>query len=70
MTRHVLPWVILTVVGVALAAIQLGDGLIIQRPEARLTLFLGGAVIAMAGLLKVIAVATDPDLHGKDAAKS
>ena len=49
--------------GIVLAAIQLGDGLIIERPEARLPLFLGGTVIAMAGLLKAIAVATDPDLR-------
>ncbi len=63
MTRHLLPWAVLTVIGVALAVIQLGDGLIVQRPEARVPLFLAGAVIAMAGLLKFIAVATDPELH-------
>lgn len=64
MIRRLAPWVILTVAGVILAAIQLGDGLIVQRPEARLPLFLGGAVIAMAGLLKSIAVATDPEHRG------
>ena len=59
-----LPWVALMVVGVFLAGAQLGVGLIVQRPEARLPLFLGGAVIAMIGLLKTIAVATDLDPRG------
>ncbi len=66
MIRNLLPYVVLTVAGVILAAIQLGDGLIIQRPEARLPLFLGGSIIAMAGLLKSIAVATDPELRNAD----
>ena len=47
MVRNLLPYVALTVAGVVLAAIQLGDGLIIQRPEARLPLFLGGSIIAI-----------------------
>jgi hypothetical protein len=66
MIRNLLPYVALTVAGIVLAAIQLGDGLIVQRPEARLPLFLGGSVIAMAGLLKSIAVATDPELRNAD----
>ncbi len=66
MIRNLLPYVVLMVAGVVLAAIQLGDGLIVQRPEARLPLFLGGSVIAMAGLLKSIAVATDPELRNAD----
>jgi hypothetical protein len=66
MIRNLLPYVALTVAGVILAAIQLGDGLIVQRPEARLPLFLGGSIIAMAGLLKSIAVATDPELRNAD----
>ena len=66
MVRNLLPYVALTVAGVVLAAIQLGDGLIIQRPEARLPLFLGGSIIAMAGLLKSIAVVTDPELRNAD----
>ena len=70
MTRRMTPWVILTVAGVVLAAIQLGDGLIVQRPEARLPLFLGGAVIAMAGLLNSIAVATDPGSGGRSEGES
>ena len=64
--RNLLPYVGLTIAGVVLAAIQLGDGLIFQRPEARLPLFLGGSIIAMAGLLKSIAVATDPELRNAD----
>jgi|TARA_B110000263_G_scaffold249023_1_gene265393 hypothetical protein len=63
MIRNLLPYVALTVAGVVLATIQLGDGLIVQRPEARLPLFLGGSIIAIAGLLKSIAVATDPALR-------
>lgn len=63
MIRSILPWALMTVAGMVLAAIQLGDGLIIERPEARLPLFLGGTVITMAGLLKAIAVATDPDVR-------
>lgn len=66
MIRNLLPYVVLMVAGVVLAAIQLGDGLIVQRPEARLPLFLGGSIIAMAGLLKSIAVATDPELRNAD----
>jgi len=66
MIRNLLPYVVLMVAGVVLAAIQLGDGLIVQRPEARLPLFLGGSVISMAGLLKSIAVATDPELRNAD----
>ena len=66
MIRNLLPYVALTVAGVVLAAIQLGDGLIVQRPEARVPLFLGGSIIAMAGLLKSIAVATDPELRKSD----
>ncbi len=66
MIRTLVPYVALTVAGVILAAIQLGDGLIVQRPEARLPLFLGGSIIAMAGLLKSIAVATDPELRNAD----
>jgi hypothetical protein len=66
MIRNLLPYVALTVAGVILAAIQLGDGLIVQRPEARMPLFLGGSIIAMAGLLKSIAVATDPELRNAD----
>lgn len=53
----------MAIAGTVLAAIQLGDGLIIERPEARLPLFLGGTVIAMAGLLKAIAVGTDPEVR-------
>ena len=63
MIRNLLPYVALTVAGVVLATTQLGDGLIVQRPEARLPLFLGGSIIAIAGLLKSIAVATDPALR-------
>ena len=66
MIRNLLPYVALTVAGVVLAAIELGDGLIIQRPEARLPLFLGGSIIAMANLLKSIAVVTDPELRNAD----
>lgn len=66
MARGVLPWALMAIAGVALAAIQLGDGVIVQRPEARMPLFLAGAVIATAGLLKLAAVVTDPELHHRD----
>ncbi len=64
MIRNLLPWLVLLVAGVILAVLQLGDGTFVQRAEARVPLFLGGAIIAMAGLLKSIAVATDPELRG------
>ena len=60
MTRRVWPWALIAIAGIALAALQIGDGLIVQRPEARMPLFLTGAVIATAGLLKLAAVATEP----------
>ncbi|MCX8251197.1 MAG: hypothetical protein OTJ98_05000 [Dehalococcoidia bacterium] len=66
MIRNLLPYVVLTVAGVVLAMIQLGDGWIVQRSEARMPLFLGGSIIAIAGLLKSIAVATDPELRKAD----
>ena len=63
MTRSVLPWALVAIAGVVLAAIQLDGGLIVQRPEARMPMFLGGTVIAIAGLLKLVAVATDPKIR-------
>lgn len=59
--RRLLPWALLAVAGIVLAAIPLGDGLIVQGAEARMPLFLTGAVIATAGVLKLAAVATDPE---------
>ena len=58
---RLLPWAAMAIAGVALAVTQLGDGLIVQRPEARMPLFLLGAVVATAGVLKLAAVATDPE---------
>lgn len=58
-----MPWAITTVVGVLLAAAQVGDGLLIQRPEPRIPLFLGGCLLAVGGMLKLIAVATDPEIR-------
>ena len=60
MIRRLLPWAITMLAGIVLAAIQVGDGLLIHRPEPRIPLFLGGSLLAVRGMLKLIAVATDP----------
>ncbi|MDA1257898.1 MAG: hypothetical protein O3C10_08660 [Chloroflexi bacterium] len=64
MTASVYIWVAIAIAGIVLAAMQLGDGLIVQRAEVRVPLFLGGAVIGVAGLLKFVAAVTDPEIRG------
>ena len=66
MTRNLLHWIVLLIAGAILALLQIGDGTFVQRAEARVPLFLGGAIIAVAGLLKTIAVATDPELRDEE----
>ena len=51
------------VVGVVLAAMSVGDGVFIHRPEPRIVTFLGGSLLAVGGMLKLIAVATDPEIR-------
>ena len=70
MIGHLWPWAALTLAGVVLAVLQLGDGVFVSRPEVRMPLFLGGSLVAVAGLLKFIAVATDPELRRRNGAGS
>jgi hypothetical protein len=58
------------VLGVLLAFAQVGDGLFIHRPEPRIPLFLGGCLLAVGGMLKSVAVATDPEFRRRDAVDS
>jgi len=62
-SKSLLPWLVLVILGVIIAALQIGDGSLVGRIEFRVALFLGGAIMAVIGLLKSIAVATDPALR-------
>jgi hypothetical protein len=63
MFRSLLPWAVTVVVGVVLVAVSVGEGMYTHRAEPRIVTFLLGSILVMGGMLKLIAVATDPEVR-------